>query len=37
MDRMLVTVDMGFIGSNFIRMYLESGWDMEIANLDKLT
>jgi len=34
---MLVTGGMGFIGSNFIRMYLESESDVHIVNLDKLT
>jgi len=34
---MLVTGGMGFIGSNFIRMFLESERDVNIVNLDKLT
>ena len=35
--RILVTGGAGFIGSNFIRMYLERHPDCEIVNLDKLT
>jgi dTDP-glucose 4,6-dehydratase len=35
--RLLVTGGAGFIGSNFIRMYLERHADCEIINLDKLT
>jgi len=35
--RLLVTGGAGFIGSNFIRMYLERHADCEIVNLDKLT
>ena len=35
--RLLVTGGAGFIGSNFIRMYLEKHADCEIVNLDKLT
>ena len=37
MKKMLVTGGMGFIGSNFIRMYLEGDREVEIVNLDKLT
>ena len=37
MKKMLVTGGMGFIGSNFIRIYLESDTDLQIVNLDKLT
>ena len=32
--RVLVTGGAGFIGSNFIRMYLERHPDCEIVNLD---
>jgi dTDP-glucose 4,6-dehydratase len=35
--RILVTGGAGFIGSNFIRMYMERHEDCEIVNLDKLT
>lgn len=35
--RILVTGGAGFIGSNFIRMYLERHPDAEVVNLDKLT
>jgi dTDP-glucose 4,6-dehydratase len=35
--RVLVTGGAGFIGSNFIRLYLERHPDVEIVNLDKLT
>jgi dTDP-glucose 4,6-dehydratase len=35
--KLLVTGGAGFIGSNFIRMYLERHADCEIVNLDKLT
>jgi len=35
--RVLVTGGAGFIGSNFVRMYLERHPDGEIVNLDKLT
>ena len=37
MKKVLVTGGMGFIGSNFIRMYLESDSSKNIINLDKLT
>jgi len=35
--RLLVTGGAGFIGSHFIRMYLERNPDGEVTNLDKLT
>ncbi|MBN2564566.1 MAG: dTDP-glucose 4,6-dehydratase [Candidatus Eisenbacteria bacterium] len=35
--RILVTGGAGFIGSNFIRMYMKRHSDCEIVNLDKLT
>lgn len=35
--KILVTGGAGFIGSNFVRMYLERHADAEIINLDKLT
>jgi dTDP-glucose 4,6-dehydratase len=35
--KVLVTGGAGFIGSNFIRMYLDRHADAEIVNLDKLT
>jgi dTDP-glucose 4,6-dehydratase len=35
--RILVTGGAGFIGSNFVRMYLERHAQAEIVNLDKLT
>jgi len=35
--RLLITGGAGFIGSNFIRTYLERHDDCEIVNLDKLT
>ena len=35
--KILVTGGAGFIGSNFVRMYLDRHADAEIVNLDKLT
>ncbi|MFP6765952.1 MAG: dTDP-glucose 4,6-dehydratase [Planctomycetaceae bacterium] len=37
MNKLLVTGGCGFIGSNFIRLQLETHPDVEIINLDKLT
>ena len=37
MKKMLVTGGAGFIGSNFIRFYLEHEREVEIVNLDALT
>ncbi len=34
---MLITGGAGFIGSNFIRLFLQSHRDIELVNLDKLT
>ena len=37
MKRLLVTGGCGFIGSNFVRLEIESYPDVEVTNLDALT